>query len=482
MTKNRIKKVLLTQPNYLWFNGRAWKMHPYSLGILNACIKDFYKTELLDPTFEDLTGKEVVTYLKKSAPDVICISTISTESIKNVEYMTSIIKKNLPDTIIIIGGVLPTLVLDIAMKDKNVDYWIIGEGEFRLLNLLNELNKPTPDLSSIDGLAYYKDGVPKINPPKGYIEDLDSIPFADYGNIDFMDYSNRLIKYSLQLVPRKFPYAVTMTSRGCPYRCVFCSGPKYSGRKVRMRSAKNVLKEIDELYKKGIREIVFLDDHFLFDRKRAIAIMEGLIKRNYDLFWKCCNLTIFRLDEELLDMMKKSGCYQITVSIESGNQYVVNNIIKKPIDLKKVPGILDMTKKKGFEVIANFVIGFPHETWEQIRDSISFAEKLNVDLVNFHIATPLPKTELMDICINEGYLPKDFIANLDKLGYSQGVISTKEFTPQELQILRAFEWDWINFSSKERKKTIARMQGITMDELEQWRKETRRNLGVVNKL
>lgn len=476
----KIKKILLTQPNYAWFGGRAWKMLPYSLGILNACIKDHYQTDLLDPSYDNLSEEEVMDYIRKTSPDAICIGTVSSEALKPLGHMTSLIKSNFPDCIIIIGGALPTTVLHIAMKDKNVDYWLIGEGEYRFLSLLNELNKDEPDLPSLDGLAYYENGVPHISHPKSFIADLDSIPFPDYGRLDFIGYGNKVLKYSL-LVPRKSPYTISSTSRGCVYSCVFCGSPGMSGKKVRMRSAENVLKEIDELYAKGIKEIIYLDDLFLYSRERAMKIMEGLEQRKYDLSWKCCNLAVWQLDEELLDMMWKTGSYQITISVESGNQEVASKIIKKPVILKNVPPIVDYAKKLGFEIVANFVIGFPHETWDQILESVSFGDKLNVDLVNFHIATPLPNTELTGIAMKEGLIPEDFIENFDKLGYTGGAISTNEFTSQELKILRAFEWDRINFRSPERKKTIAKMHGITLEELEEWRKQTRRQLGVVNK-
>lgn len=477
----KINKVLLTQPNYSRFGKRSWRMHPYTLAIINASIKDKFRTELFDPNAKNLDDEEIIDSLRKAKPDIVGISTVSTEYIKEIKHMTHLLRKALPDAIIVEGGILPTAIINIAMRDKNVDYWIIGEGEESFLELLNRLNKGQIDVASINGLAFFEHGKPMIKMPVGYIEDLDSIPFADYGNLDFMSYSNEENKYAQGGRARRYPYTTIITARGCPYKCIFCSGPRISGKRVRMRSAANVLAEVDELYEKGIREIIFLDDHFLFNRKRAINIMKGLIDRGYDLLWKCGNLTGWLLDEELLELMKESGCYQMTVSIESGNQYVLNKIIKKPINLKKITDILDMAKSKSFEIIVNFVIGFPHESWDQIRETFAFAEKLNVNLVNFHIATPLPNTELMEICIDEGYISEDFLEDPENIGYTSGVISTKEFTPQELQIMRAFEWDRINFRSKERKKSIAKIQGITMEELEQWRKNTRRKLGVADK-
>jgi len=293
----------------------------------------------------------------------------------------------------------------------------------------------------------------------------------DYGNIKF--------KYAPGLLARNYPSAVTITSRGCPYRCIFCAGRTVSGEKVRFRSAENVLKEISMLYNQGIREIIFLDDHFLADKKRALRIINGILENYKDLTWKCVNVTAWLLDEEILKLMHKSGCTHITVSIESGNQDVLTKIVKKPIKLDKIPEKLETAKNIGFDVIANFVIGFPGETWEQIRDTFRYAEKLNVDIVNFHIATPLPKTELMDICLRDKLVPGDYLENISNYsGYGKGLISTKEFSPFELEVLRSFEWDRINFSSRKRKEAIARMNGITLEELEDWRINTRRNLGI----
>lgn len=472
-------KIVLTQPNYAWFNKRAWKMPPYALVLLSACLKKEYDVQLFDPNYNNMTEEAVFNFFEETQPEIVGVSSISTGYIKASKLMNAIIKEALPNSIVIQGGIIPTVILETAMRDPNVDYWIIGEGEFRLARLLDELRKFQLDLSSIDGLAYWKNGVARISPPNGFIKDLDSVPFPDYGNLSLLDYGNRVLKYSAGLLPRKFPYAVTITSRGCPYHCIFCAASTVSGRKIRFRSASNILNEIDTLYKAGIREIIFLDDHFLGNRKRAVEIMRGLIERKYDLTWKCVNLTIFLFEQEILRLMKESGCYQLILSIESGNQYVLDKIIKKPVKLTKVHGILDMAKSLGFETIANFVIGFPGETWEQIRETFRFAESTNVDLVNFHIATPLPKTELMEICLRDGYLPKDFdIEESCTSGYAKGLISTTEFTPSELEILRAFEWDRINFSTPERRETIARIEGISIQELEQWRINTRRKCGV----
>lgn len=481
-TKSRkIKSILLTQPNYAWLSKRTWQFAPYTLCLLKAVIKDQAEAVVFDPNFKNLSEEETVKFLKKVNPDLVGVSSISTEYFNVTRHTIALIRKHLTETVIVLGGVIPTVMAEEAMKDRNVDFWIIGEGELSFPCLIEKLRKGSKDFSDISGLAYWQGTTPVINKME-FVSDLDKVPFPDYSSIaeaTLRDYGNIKFKYAPGLLARNYPSAVTITSRGCPYRCIFCAGRAVSGEKVRFRSAENVLSEIDSLYQQGIREVIFLDDHFLANRNRAVKIMNGIMENYKDLTWKCVNVTVWLLDEEILKLMYKSGCTHITVSIESGNQNVLTNIIKKPIRLDKIPEKLDIAKSIGFDVIANFVVGFPGERWEQIRDTFRYAEKLNVDIVNFHIATPLPMTELMDICLRNKLVPDDYLENISNYsGYGKGLIATKEFIPFELEVLRSFEWDRINFSSLERKKAIARMNGITMQELEDWRINTRRNLGI----
>jgi radical SAM superfamily enzyme YgiQ (UPF0313 family) len=477
----KIEKILLTQPNYAWLSKRTWQFPPYTLCLLKAVIKDLAETVVFDPNFKNLTEHETKSYLQNIKPDLVGVSSISSEYFNVTRHMIALIRECLPEAVIVYGGVIPTVMIEEAMKDRNVDYWIMGEGERSFPLLIDKLRRGSKDFSNISGLAHWQNSMPILNKVE-FIDDLDEVPFPDYSDITGVtlhDYGNIKFKYAPGLLARQYPSAVTITSRGCPYRCIFCAGKTVSGAKMRFRSAENVLEEIGILYKKGIREVIFLDDHFLANRDRALKIMNGILENYNGITWKCVNVTAWRLDEEILMLMYKSGCTHITVSIESGNQNVLTRIIKKPIRLDTIPAKLDLAKSIGFDVIANFVFGFPGETWEQIRDTFRYAEKLNVDIVNFHIATPLPKTELMDICLLGKLLPDDYLENISNYsGYGKGLITTKEFTPFELVVLRAFEWDRINFSSPERKKSIARMNGITMEELEDWRVNTRRNLGV----
>ncbi len=471
----KYNKIMLMQPNYSILDKRSWRLAPYNLAILNACINSEYDVHIYDPNAENTKEEEIRKNIQNINPDVVGITSFSSEYKEEIDYYAALIKEILPEAVVIVGGALPTVMIEKIIDSPDVDYFVIGEGEYRLLNLLNALNESNSQIHKIDGVAFKDNNNSIINPPGYFIENLDTIPLPDYGNLNITEYGNYRIKYAHHFIPRQYPFATTITSRGCPYKCTFCAGRTVSGPKVRMRSARNVLKEIDMLCQDySVKEIIFLDDHFLFSKKRSADIMNGIIERDYGITWKCINVAVFSLSEQILELMRKSGSYQLTISIESGDQFVLKNLIKKPVNLKKAKEVVRSAKSMGFEVISNFVFGFPGETWEQIRRTIAYAESLDLDIVNFHLATPMPKTELMEMCIKEGLIESED----DVIGYTHGVIQTSEFSKTDLQILRAFEWDRINFKSQKDIENISRMEGITVDEVEEWRKRTRKTLGI----
>ncbi|MDE6851603.1 MAG: radical SAM protein, partial [Lachnospiraceae bacterium] len=221
-----------------------------------------------------------------------------------------------------------------------------------------------------------------------------------------------------------------------------------------------------------------MDDNILFDKERAKYIFNEIVRRKYNIEIRIDNLAIWHLDAEILQLLKDSGCTRIGVSIESGCERVLHNIIRKPLKLEIVKPIRELCRKKGILMQANFIIGFPGETWEEIRESLKFAEECDFDLISIHLATPMPKTDLYDYAIETGTLDPNFSFFDDThLGAAVGYISTNEFTPKELEILRAFEWDRINFSTPEKRRRAGQILEMSEAELKEYRKQTRLNIG-----
>lgn len=479
----KLNKIVFLMPNTRWFGGRYWHHFPYVIGLLFSVIKQHgYDLYVIDANIDDLSEEAVKKKIADEKPDLVMVSAMTIMYRRMTHTAFRLIKEVDKNIISVVGGIYPTQSLNMIIKDPNIDFIVSGEAEERLPQLLQAIEAGS-GFDKLDGVSYKKDGSPNftINASRAFIQNLDSIPFPDYSLVDVKKYSMYGQKYTQNFQFRQFPFAETMSSRGCSFKCTFCSSNDlYAGRPtIRYRSPQNVLAEIDMLVKtQGTRELIFLDDSFLQSKKRFMEIMQGIIDRQYGLLWKSNNLSIFLMDEEVVQMMKKSGCYQLNVSIESGSQRTLD-AIKKPVKLHKISKTIQRIKDAGIELTSNFVIGFPHETMEDIRETFKYAEEIDIDLVLFSIATPLPATELYDEAISAGALPEDFnLEEFEFYGFGRGVITTPEFTPWELQVMRAFEWDRINFKTQAKKEKICSLLGINMEELNQWRKDTRRALGV----
>lgn len=482
----KIKKFVFIIPNTAWFGKRYWHNFPYTEALLIAVLKQSgYEAEVIDANLNNYGENELREKIIEMNPQIVGLGMMSLEYRDSVHKTFEIIKKINPNIITLIGGVYATICPEIVTKDKNIDYFVFGEGENRLPALLKAIESGG-GFDEIDGLGFYRGHELTLNPIKEKnAVVLDRLPPPDYSKFNMKRYMNYTQKYTQNFTFKQLPVGITMTSRGCPFRCSFCSSKELYSQVIRTMSPERVLREVDMLINKyGAREIVFVDDSLLFPRERALEIMYGLIERSKcgkNIIWKSNNLPIHNMDDEILDKMKESGCYQIIVSIESGSQETLKRM-RKPVNLDKAEITLKQIKERNFDdVSSNFVIGYPGDTWEDIRQGFRWVESMiDQGLLHyavFHIATPFPKTELYGVCKEGGYLPEGFNFE-DFYGFGKGVITTPEFIPLELQIVRAYEWDRINFKTQKQKEIIARMHGITLDQLEIWRKETRRNLGL----
>ena len=478
-------------PNTRWFGKRYWNHIPYVEGLLTAVLRrDGFSVNVIDANDENLSQDDLLVRLSELAPNIVGVSCMRVEY-KQTSHACFEITKNFSSEIItIMGGVYPSISKDVAFKDENIDYLVVGEGEERLPNLIRAINS-TSGYQKIDGIMYRENGKVIDNPQNSVgIENLDTLPYPDYSDFDMKKLMNWGEKYTQNFQFRQFPVGIIMTSRGCPYRCTYCAAgkdlnPINDRKNVRGRSPEHVLGEIDYMrHNYGMRELIMVDDSLLIPSERAIGFMKGMVKRREqgsDLIWKSNNLDIRHFTEDILDWMKASGCYQLSFSLESGSKNTLQRM-KRGYSIKKGIQMMKAMRKRGFdEICSNFIVGFPGDTWDDIRETFNFADQLRndglLDYCLFSIATPLPGTELADIAMEGGFLPPDFDPN-QFYGFGKGLITTEHFTPIELQTLRAYEWDRINFKTDEDKNKTSRMLGITLEELEEWRKETRRETGV----
>lgn len=371
-------------------------------------------------------------------PDVVGISCAFTSQAEALHIVAREVKKINSQTMVLVGGAHPSSAPKECLEDKNIDIVIRGEGEVPFLRLLK--NNFKGDLSQIKGL-YYRKGSELLFTGNGeYIKNLDEIPYPAYHKLDMEKYLEVSSKGLAQRGMFSSTFSV-ITSRGCPYQCVFCSIHNISGSKWRSRSPSNVLGEMDMLIKKyGAKHILFEDDNLTMDIKRAEEIFDKIAQQYPDISWSAPNgIRADRMTTQLAKSMKKSGCTSVSLGIESGDQKFLNNTIKKKLNLKKVDKTVEILTNAGITVIGFFILGIPGETEDSMETSINFAKILSKKglIPHFFIVTPLPGTELYDIATREGLLLKNKPAPID---YFHATYQTPMLCPPERSIDSLLAW------------------------------------------
>ncbi len=373
--------VTLVYPYFHPSNDRSiFRFPPLGLGYIAAYLKQHnISVDLVDCTF--LPQEEALEKIRHSDPKIIGI--YSMFSMKNkAMQMAKLLRENCE--LLVAGGPLPTL----NAKDflPGFDVVVIGEGEETTLELIRGVEKGN-DLSRVKGIAYMEKDKIKLNPPRGFIEDLDSIPFPARELFDNQAYKNYYSK--------KFGYIITtmITSRGCPFNCDFCSRPIF-GNRFRTRSAKNIVEEMEKVLALGYDRIWFADDCFTLKRKRLIEICNEIVQRGIKIDWECLS-RVDTIDREVTDKMKRAGCVRMFFGIESGNDSVLA-LMKKGATTKQAEDAVCVTKLSGIQVGAFFILGYPGESDETVLDTVGFASSLPLDYLSFTYPYPIPGTPLHD--------------------------------------------------------------------------------------
>jgi len=420
MEEKKFKKIMLIHPSNtmaadsvrrlatpigLLYIGAVLKKSGYEVKILDSPFEGYYNTEVKEGYVTyGLNEEEFIEKIKEYMPDVIGISSMFSAHQKNVLRHCELVKSVNPDIKVVLGGIHPSLYPEESIREKCIDYVLMGEGEFRFAKLLDALNQNKEP--EFDGISYKKEDKKIIRPMTTRIENLDDIPLPARELIDMDKYIEIGVPYAP--FPRKERVEQIITSRGCPFNCNFCSTVSFWGRSFRTRSVDNILKEIDELIEKyGIEEIQFTDDNITVDKERAMELFRKLKSRN--LSW-CTphGLMAKTVDEEMIKVMAESGAYQLTFAIESGSERVLKEIIHKIVPPKEtIKKIVDACHKYKIQVHGMFIVGFPGETREEVMETLNYPFEVGFDSVSFFIANPMPGSELYDECKNKGYLVED---------------------------------------------------------------------------
>ncbi|MCW4015249.1 MAG: B12-binding domain-containing radical SAM protein [Candidatus Bathyarchaeota archaeon] len=374
---------------------------PLGLAMIAAVLeKKGYAVKILDLPALKLSKNSVSSFISVENPDLVGISAM-TPNLTSAINLARQIKEVKPEVVIVLGGPHATLFPGETLQNvPEVDIVVQGEGEETIVELVKTFERGESVNPQILGIAYRKKKGIQINPKRPFISNIDYLPFPSFNLLPM----NKYILHPPH--GKRTPAIPIMTSRGCPYRCIYCSKSVF-GRKYRANSPEYIVNEIEYLIEKfNAKEITFYDDVFTLDAKRIHKICDGLDAKGIDIPWTC-ETRVNLVTRELVERMKKSGCYLIAYGVESGNQTILNNL-KKDIMIKQITQAFKMTHETGIQTVAYFMIGSPGETHETIKETIALAKKINPDFAQFSVSTPFPGTELFDIASKSGLVSKNW--------------------------------------------------------------------------
>ncbi|RMH36196.1 MAG: radical SAM protein [Nitrospirae bacterium] len=416
--------------------------------------------------------------LKTIRPDAVVmvqsILTFATAQDWNGKYVFDLARQENPSVVTILTGGHATNYPGEAVKAGICDYSIRGEVDFAVGQLLEAL-RDGGDLSGIPGLSYRRGDEISTTSSYGSV-DIAAIPIPDYAVLDqeHRDRYAAVLEFGKIRYPEKSArYRDIMTSRGCPLRCAFCSVAPLRGEKQRYRRKpmERVIREIESALDEGVEEIHFFDDLFAETESQVLDFTNALVKHNLKFHWFVAQgMPLWPLTPTSLAAMKETGMYRLICPFESGNDRVLKRIIgKKYSTVDHHHRVVEWASRLGIELIGMFVVGMPGEMRAEILDTLNFAEHHpQLDYSVFSIATPMVGTRLMKQVMNrqEGF-DQEAINRVIKR--TVALYHTEEFQPYELGVIRAFDWDRINFGTEERCRKYAQMVGLTLQQLDELR-------------
>ena len=397
-----------------------------------------YPNETKDKTHFGASFERIKNTITEFKPDIIGITNLFSTQMKKALGLIEHIKSIFPDVKIVVGGPHATARPKEFLVSSSIDIVVIGEGEITLASIADYYGGKK-DISEVKGIAYMKDGKIQMNKPE-YIQDLDSIPYPAYHLVNLEKYFEFAMRgrgsrfEDIFYEPKR---EVTMiTSRGCPYECIFCSIHPTMGYKFRYHSPEYVIGHIELLIKRyGVEFIHFEDDNLTLNQPRFEKILDLIIEKKLKFGWDTPNgVRADTLNFSLLEKAKRTGVRSLRIAVESGNEEFLNKVIKKRMKLEKVIDTARNCKKLKIPLCAFYIIGFPYETKENIQQTLDFAynmmKKYNVK-PRLNFAMPLVGTEMYDIAKEKGYLLTEEYTKGRIFGMS--TLKTEHFTPEDLK-------------------------------------------------
>jgi radical SAM superfamily enzyme YgiQ (UPF0313 family) len=400
---------------------------PLSLGTLIANMDpSVADVKLINCSIDNMpAGSErLAEQIRQFSPDIIGISCWSFVW-PEVQRLLHFVKSVSPKSATIVGGIHPTSCIQSILKteNKDLDFIMRGEAEHAFPEFLKQFAKLKPDWSKVKGLVYHDKTKKIVMNETERIDVLDTLKPVDYDIIRFEEYLKAGYRLDTS-VKRNIPI---LTTRGCPYQCNYCAVSIMSGLKVRKHSIPYVINLIKKMYtEKHIRAFNIIDDNFSFDVEFAKSFCRAVIALGYNdiRFTTAQGVRMERGDPELWRLMKKAGWEHIGIAPESGSQRVLK-LMHKSLDLEILPKIIRDIRAAGLKVHANFIIGYPGETLEDIYKTRDLIRRCRFNLVYLNNFQPYPGTPVYNQLLASGEI-KD---GLLPVNYSDGA---RPYTSRDL--------------------------------------------------
>ena len=423
---------------------------PQGLAYIAAVLeKEGIEVQVLDFLITKYSKGKLERKIADFTPEIIGVTSVT----MNYPIASKILHdcKEIDSNLInVIGGPHVSFWAEEALAEAPwIDIVVRGEGEYTMLEIARGKS-----LREIDGIAFRENRDIVLTEPRPWIENLDKLPFPARHLFPLSRYLTLSIDCGI------------ITSRGCPFNCIFCLGPKMVGRKGRFRNTKLIVDEIEEILEYGFKTINVADDLFTLNRKHLYAFCDEVMARKLKFKWSA-NSRVDTVDPELLGKMKEAGCSFICYGVESGNQKILD-ITRKKITREKIREAAKLTKDAGIKSLASFIIGLPGETKETLKESVNFANELGPHYA-FHLLAPFPGTEVRERTKEYGLrlLTNDWL----KYNANEAIIETEGVSAAELtEIDRKYQQEverYVSYLEELEKSGKLDSESIEQEELEE---------------
>ena len=429
-------KILLVRPSNrkLYDIPHPRRDEPLNLEYLAAPLISDHDVKILDLDVVENVAAGVEAEINDFAPDILGIS-VASAMLVDAKRIIATTKQVRPECKTIIGGIHPTALPEESIDYTGADFVTMGEGEFTLKELADGR-----DHHDIRGIIYKESGRFVKNEKRDPVQDLGEIPQPAHHFVRRSDYRmNEFFEDYFTEAERPIYSGMVITSRGCPYKCIYCSSKCVLGDRVRFRTSDHVVDELEFLAKDlGVKAVIFADDCFTLKKKRTLEICNEIIRRKIDMKW-WVDTRVDHISEELLHAMKEAGCRFIVYGVESGSDRVLK-VIKRGMKVAKIREVFALTHKVGIDAKANFTLGHLSETEEEIFESIRLAQDLGAAKSAFYLVLPLPGTPLYTLARRDDLITGDFS---EFRWYGQPVAKVSKVAPERLKELQKLAYEMV---------------------------------------